>query len=155
MCNLRMHHIEVTGTHLTYKTTLTMKMIVMQLVSKIPTFHELLDCYYIQKSLPAAQSHILHSMLCISISCSCITTSTQDKQHKRFPTYIKHSEAADKASLYIIIHICLPQCQGYCIVKLTTGHESHCGHLTEHSLYRAAWKNCRTLVTKTQQNWQK
>ena len=96
--------------------------------------------------LPAAQSHILQSMLCISIRRSCITTSTQDKQHKRFPTYIKHSEAADKTSLYIIIHISLPHCQGYCVVKLTTGHESDCGHLTEYSLYRAAWKNHRTLV---------
>ena len=85
-------------------------------------------------------------MLYICISCSCITTSTQDKQHKKFPTYIKRSEATDKASLYIIIHICLPQCQGYCVVKLTTGHKSHCGHLTEYGLYHAAWKNHRTLV---------
>lgn len=137
-----MHYFEVRGTHLTYKTTFASKLIVMQLVSKIPTFHELLVCYYIFISLPAAQSHILY----ISIRCSCITTSTQDKQHKRFPTYIKHSEAADKASLYIIIHISLPQCQGYCVVELTTGHESNCGHLTEYSLYRAAWKNHRTLV---------
>jgi len=110
----------------------------MQLVGKIPVFHEFLVCYYIRNSLAAVQSHILHSMLYISIGCSCITPSTQDKQHMRFPTYINHSEAADKASLYIIIHICLLQCQGYCIVKLTTGHESHCGHLTEYSLYCAA-----------------
>jgi hypothetical protein len=41
---------------------------------------------YVYNSFPVARtlSHILHSMLCISISCSRITISTQDKQSEGF-----------------------------------------------------------------------
>lgn len=120
----------------------------MQLVSQLPMFHELLVCDYIHNSLPVdpTLSHILHSMLYISLSCSCITICTQEKQCKMYPTYRKHSETAHKASLRNIIVTRLLQCQGYRVVKLTTGHKSRCGHPTEYSLHSAAWKNHRILL---------
>jgi hypothetical protein len=114
------------------------KLIVMQLVSKLPTFHELLVCYYNHNNLPVdpAPSHILH----IPLSAVLVLQSPKKKSSVRGSLLTKSTHTADKASLHNIILTRLPQCQGYCIVKLDT---SLAVVTTQNGLYRAACKNHR------------